>query len=211
MSAKTNFEFKALPYSYDELEPFIDQRTLEIHYSKHHKAYFDNFIGAIKNTDLESMTITEIFNNISHYSMLIRNNSGGYFNHTFYWESMKKPDGELPSDKLLNAINETFDSLDELKKQFLYTGKTRFGSGWAWLNLDNNGELFICSTPNQDNPLMNVNKDRGMPLLAMDVWEHAYYLKYENKRDDYMNAFWNVVNWNEVSKRYENALKLLLI
>jgi superoxide dismutase, Fe-Mn family len=203
------FEFKPLPYLYNALEPYIDSITVKIHYSKHHKAYYDNFINAIKGTEMESMDIMDIFKNISKYPVAVRNNSGGYFNHTFYWESMRAPGGSLPGGKLMEAITKTFGSLDAFKKQFSDAGKTRFGSGWAWLCLDEKGSLFICSTPNQDNPLMDIADKKGIPLLALDVWEHAYYLKYQNRRADYIDAFWNLINWEEVMSRYENALKSL--
>ena len=211
MVTTNKFEFQPLPYSYDALEPFIDKLTLEIHYGKHHKAYYENFITAIKGTEMESMDIMDIFRNISKNPMVVRNNSGGYFNHTFYWESMKGPGSVLPTGKLSEAITKTFTSFDEFKKQFSEAGKTRFGSGWAWLCLDNKGNLFICSTPNQDNPLMDIAERKGSPLLTMDVWEHAYYLKYQNKRPDYIEAFWNIVNWEEVAKRYDIALKSLVM
>ena len=207
MNTTNKFEFKALPYSYDALEPFIDKVTLEIHYGKHHKAYYDNFINAIKDTEMESMNINEIFRSISKYPMAVRNNSGGFFNHTFYWENMKAQGGNLSNGKLSEAIDKTFTSFDAFKKQFSDAGKTQFGSGWAWLCLDEKGNLFICSTPNQDNTLMDIAEKKGIPLLTMDVWEHAYYLKYQNKRPDYIDAFWNVVNWDEVDMRYEHALK----
>jgi len=207
MNATNKFEFQPLPYAYDALEPFIDKLTVEIHYSKHHKAYFDNFINAIKGTGAESMDIMDIFRNISKYPMPVRNNSGGYFNHTFYWESMKAKGGGLPTGKLSEAITSAFSSFEEFKKLFSDAGKTRFGSGWAWLCLDDKGNLFICSTPNQDNPLMDMAEKKGIPLLVMDVWEHAYYLKYQNRRPEYIEAFWNIVNWEEVARRYENALK----
>jgi Fe-Mn family superoxide dismutase len=211
MSTMNKFEFKPLPYSYDALEPSIDKQTVEIHYSKHHKAYFDNFMIAIKGTAMESMDIMDIIRNISKYPMAVRNNGGGYFNHTFYWEGMKAHGGGVPTGKLSEAVTKTFSSFDEFKKQFSDGGKTRFGSGWAWLCLDPKGTLFICSTPNQDNPLMDIAEKKGIPLLTMDVWEHAYYLKYKNKRPDYIDAFWNVVNWEEVARRYETALKSLNI
>lgn len=206
--AQNIFKFKPLPYAYDALEPYIDKLTVEIHYSKHHKAYFDNFMNAIKGTEMETMHIKDIFKNISKYPMAVRNNSGGYFNHTFYWESMKAHGGRMPIGELSVAIDKSFGSFDEFKKQFSEAGKTRFGSGWAWLCLDGNGDLFICSTPNQDNPLMDIAEKKGIPLLNMDVWEHAYYLKYQNRRTDYIEAFWNIVNWEKVSKRYEDALKI---
>ncbi len=206
MKAENKFEFKALPYAYDALEPYIDERTLEIHYGKHHKAYYDNFVAAIKGTEMESMDIKDIFKNMSKFPVAVRNNGGGYYNHTFYWEGMKAPGGDIPTGKLADAITKSFTSFDEFKKQFSDAGKTRFGSGWAWLSIDKKGELFVSSTPNQDNPLMDLAEKKGTPLLVMDVWEHAYYLKYQNKRPDYIDAFWNVVNWEEVGKRYEAAL-----
>lgn len=211
MNQTNKFELQPLPYAYDALEPSIDKLTVEIHYSKHHKAYYDNFINAVKETEMESMDIREIFRNISKYPIAARNNGGGYFNHTFYWESMKAPGGGLPTGKLSDAINKSFTSFDEFKKQFSEAGKTRFGSGWAWLSISDDGKLFISSTPNQDNPLMDIAEKKGIPLLVMDVWEHAYYLKYQNKRPDYIDAFWNIVNWEEVTRRFETALKSLNI
>lgn len=211
MSTINIFEFRPLPYSYEALEPFIDKQTVEIHYSKHHKAYYDNFLNAIKDTEMETMDITDIFKNISKYPAAVRNNGGGYYNHTFYWEGMKPKGGILPKGKLSEVISKTFGSFEEFKRQFSEAGKTRFGSGWAWLGIDNKGILFIYSTPNQDNPLMDISEKKGVPLLTMDVWEHAYYLKYQNKRPDYVDAFWNVVNWEEVTRRYETALKALNI
>ena len=207
MNSTNNFQFEALPYSYDALEPYIDKLTMEIHYSKHHKAYYDNFLNAIKDTEMESMEMKDILKNISKYPTAVRNNGGGYFNHTFFWASMKSKGGGLPTGNLSEAINKSFTSFDEFKKQFSEAAKTRFGSGWAWLCLDENKKLFICSTPNQDNPLMDIAEKKGAILLTLDVWEHAYYLKYQNKRPDYIDAFWNVVNWDMVAKRYEAELK----
>jgi Fe-Mn family superoxide dismutase len=205
---KTNtYEFKALPYAYDALEPYIDKLTVEIHYGKHQKVYFDNFITAIKGTQMESMDIIQILRNISKFPVAVRNNGGGYFNHTFYWEGMAASGGGIPTGNLAVAITKSFTSFDEFKKQFSDAGKTRFGSGWAWLCMNEKGKLFIISTPNQDNPFMDLTEQKGIPLLVLDVWEHAYYLKYQNKRADYIDAFWNVVNWTEVAKRYEKALK----
>ncbi len=206
MTTINKFEFPQLPYAFDALEPFIDKQTMEIHYGKHHKAYFDNFGNAIKGTELESKTIEEIFANISKYPAAVRNNGGGFYNHVIYWESMKLNSGKL-SAKLQTAINKTFGSIDELKKLFLDAGKTRFGSGWSWLSVNDKGELFVSSTPNQDNPLMDVAEKKGTPILAMDVWEHAYYLKYQNRRPDYVEAFWNIINWELVSKKYEALVK----
>lgn len=209
MKQTEKFEFQQLPYAYDALEPFIDKLTLEIHYGRHHKAYYDNFMNAIKGTEMESMDINDIFKNISKYPVAVRNNSGGYFNHTFYWKNMKANGGGKPTGKLAESIDKSFTSFDEFKKQFSDAGKTRFGSGWAWLSLDDKANLFVSSTPNQDNPLMDTAEKKGIPLLTMDVWEHAYYLKYQNKRPDYIEAFWNVINWEEVALRYEAALKNL--
>jgi Fe-Mn family superoxide dismutase len=208
MNMKTinKFEFPKLPYAYDALEPFIDKMTMEVHYSKHHKGYFDKFTDAIKGTAMEDMTIEEIFNNVSKFPAGVRNNGGGFYNHVIYWENMS-PESGAPSAKLSAAIENKFGSLDNLKKEFSDAGKTRFGSGWAWLSVDNEGNLFVSSTPNQDNPLMDVSEKRGAPILAMDVWEHAYYLKYQNKRPDYIEAFWNVINWKVVSERYESLVK----
>ncbi|PKO97542.1 MAG: superoxide dismutase [Bacteroidetes bacterium HGW-Bacteroidetes-7] len=206
MKTLNKFEFPQLPYAYDALEPFIDKMTMEIHYSKHHKAYFDNFVAAIKGTEMESKTIEEIFANMSKYPVGVRNNGGGFYNHVIYWENMKVNGGKA-SAKLEAAIVKKFGSMDEFKKQFSDAGKTRFGSGWAWLSVDEKGELFVSSTANQDNPLMDVADKKGMPILGMDVWEHAYYLKYQNKRPDYIEAFWSVINWDVVSKRYEQLAK----
>lgn len=200
------FEFPQLPYSFDALEPYIDKLTVEIHYSKHQKAYFDNFVNAIKGTDLENKSIEDIFANISKQSPAVRNNGGGFYNHVLYWENMKVNESK-PSAKLAAAIDKSFTSIDELKKLFTEAGKTRFGSGWAWLSVDKDGNLFVSSTPNQDNPLMDIADKKGTPILAMDVWEHAYYLKYQNKRPDYIDAFWSIINWDVVSKRYEAIVK----
>jgi len=195
--------FKPLPFALDALEPSIDKQTVDIHYNKHHKTYFDNFIKAIKGTEMESMSIDSIFRNVSHYPVSVRNNGGGYFNHMLYWENMKAEGSGMPSGSLLAAITKTYNTFDEFKKQFSDAGKSRFGSGWVWLCMDISKNLFICSTPNQDNPLMDLADKKGTPLLVMDVWEHAYYLKYQNKRADYIDAFWNVVNWEEVAKRFQ--------
>lgn len=206
MTTINKLEFHNLPYAYDALEPFIDKMTMEIHHSKHHKAYYDNMMNAVKGTEMESKTIEEVFANMSKYPAAVRNNGGGYYNHNLYWEVMKVNGGK-PSAKLEAAIVKTFGSMDELKKQFTDAGKTRFGSGWAWLSVDKDGKLFVSSTPNQDNPLMDVAEKHGTPILGMDVWEHAYYLKYQNKRPDYTEAFWNVINWEAVSKKYDSIVK----
>lgn len=206
MTTINKLEFHNLPYAYDALEPFIDKMTMEIHHSKHHKAYYDNMMNAVKGTDMEGKTLEEVFANMSKYPAAVRNNGGGYYNHNLYWEIMKVNGGK-PSAKLETAIMKTFGSMDELKKQFTDAGKTRFGSGWAWLSVDKDGNLFVSSTPNQDNPLMDVADKKGTPILGMDVWEHAYYLKYQNKRPDYTEAFWSVINWEAVSKKYDSIVK----
>jgi Fe-Mn family superoxide dismutase len=200
------FEFPALPYAYDALEPYIDARTMEIHYDKHHRAYFTNFLNAIKGTPLESMTITEIFASMSKQTDAVRNNGGGFYNHIVFWNNLGKG-SSAASPELSAAITKTFGSFDKFKETFNTAAKTRFGSGWAWLYLNSDKTLAVGSTPNQDNPLMDISPVKGTPLLTLDVWEHAYYLKYQNKRADYIDAFWNVVNWDEVNKRYVAALK----
>jgi Fe-Mn family superoxide dismutase len=199
------FEFKPLPYAYDALEPYIDKTTMEIHYSRHHRAYYDNFLKAISGTGLEEKTLPEIFAEMYKYPVAIRNNGGGYYNHELFWDNMA-PNGVAMSTGFINQLTKKFGSVEKFKEDFAAAGMTRFGSGWAWLSVDADGELFISSTPNQDNPLMDVSEKRGTPLLAMDVWEHAYYLKYQNKRVDYISAFWNVINWNVVEERYNKAV-----
>jgi len=199
-------EFPALPYAYDALEPYIDARTMEIHYDRHHRAYFTNFVNAIKGTPLEGMAITDIFSSISKQPDAVRNNGGGYYNHIFFWNSLAAKSAG-PSVELSAALEKTFGSFDKFKEAFSTAAKTRFGSGWAWLYLNSDKNLTVGSTPNQDNTLMDISPVKGTPLLTIDVWEHAYYLKYQNKRADYIDAFWNVVNWEEVNKRYQEALK----
>jgi Fe-Mn family superoxide dismutase len=199
-------EFPALPYGYDALEPYIDARTMEIHYDKHHRAYYTNFVNAIKGTPLEKMTVLEIFASMSKHSDAVRNNGGGYYNHVFFWKNMGKGSAS-PSKELSDAITKTFGSFDKFKDAFNTAAKTRFGSGWAWLYVTSDKKLAVGSTPNQDNPLMDISPIKGTPLLTLDVWEHAYYLKYQNKRADYVDAFWNVINWDEVSNRYKEAAK----
>jgi superoxide dismutase, Fe-Mn family len=194
----------ALAYGFDALEPHIDAQTMQIHHDRHHQAYVDNLNKALAGTDGENKTIEELMANISAYPMGVRNNGGGHFNHSLFW-SILAPGGSAPSGKLADAINATFGSLDGLKEKMNTAGATRFGSGWAWLSVSG-GNLVVSSTPNQDNPLMDVAEVKGTPILGIDVWEHAYYLKYQNKRPDYLNAIWNVINWAEVAKRYEAAL-----
>ena len=199
-------EFPALPYAYDALEPYIDARTMEIHYDKHHRAYFTNYVNAVKGTPLEGMAVTEVFASMSKQSDAVRNNGGGYYNHIFFWNNLAAKSAG-PSAGLSAAISKSFGSFDKFKETFSTAGKTRFGSGWAWLYLNSDKNLVVGSTPNQDNPLMDISTVKGTPVLTLDVWEHAYYLKYQNKRADYIDAFWNVVNWEEVNKRYTAALK----
>ncbi|MFU8844561.1 MAG: superoxide dismutase [Bacteroidales bacterium] len=197
-----------LPYAYDALEPFIDKMTMDIHYNRHHKGYFNNFLKAISGTEWEKMSIDEIFRHMSKAPTNVRNNGGGYYNHNLFWENMAPAGkGGEPSDELMQAIISAFGDFDAFMQQFGLAASTRFGSGWAWLNLDQKGTLFISSTPNQDNPLMDVVEKQGIPILGLDVWEHAYYLKYQNRRSDYIEGFWNIVNWNVVNDRYNKALK----
>jgi Fe-Mn family superoxide dismutase len=192
-----------LPYEYSALEPFIDAQTMEIHHSRHHKAYVDNLNKAIEGTDAENLSLEELMRNIDKYPAAVRNNGGGHFNHSLFWQVLGN-NGSQPSAKLAAAIEE-FGGMDALKEKVNAAGATRFGSGWAWVCV-NNGKLEVCSTPNQDNPLMPNSGCNGTPIFGIDVWEHAYYLKYQNKRPDYLAAIWSVVNWDEVSKRYEAAL-----
>jgi Fe-Mn family superoxide dismutase len=199
-------EFPALPYSYDALEPYIDARTVEIHYDRHHRAYFTNFMNAIKGTALENSSIEKIFAEVSKAGDAVRNNGGGFYNHVIYWENLGKGTSG-PSPELSAAIIKAFGSFEKFKEAFSNSAKTRFGSGWAWLVLTPDKNLAVGSTPNQDNPLMDISSFKGIPLLTIDVWEHAYYLKYQNKRADYVDAFWNIVNWEEVNRRYREALK----
>jgi len=199
-------EFPALPYAYNALEPHIDARTMEIHYDKHHRAYYTNFVNATKGTPLEEMAITDIFASVSKQTDAVRNNGGGYYNHLLFWNNLSAGSAG-PSPEVSAAITKTFGSFDKFREAFNTAAKTRFGSGWAWLYLNADKNLAVGSTPNQDNPLMDVSLVKGTPLLTLDVWEHAYYLKYQNKRADYIDAFWNVVNWEEVGKRYQQALK----
>ncbi len=193
----------ALDYGFDALEPHIDAQTMQIHHDKHHQAYVDNLNKALAGTDGEHKTLEELMANISAYPMAVRNNGGGHYNHTLFWKVLG-PNGGQPSGDLANAINEAFGSLDGLKEKMNNAGITRFGSGWAWL-IVKDGKLEVTSTPNQDNPLMDVADVKGHPILGLDVWEHAYYLKYQNKRPDYLSAIWNVINWEEVDRRYKAA------
>lgn len=196
------FTLPSLPYSADALEPHIDTRTMEIHHGKHHLAYVTNLNKAIENTNADKMSIEKLMENISKFPMAVRNNGGGHYNHSLFWTVMSPHAGGAPSGKLADAINTAFISFDEFKKKFAEAGTGRFGSGWVWLIKNSDGHLEITSTPNQDNPLMDIAEVRGYPVLGLDVWEHAYYLKYQNQRADYINAWWNVVNWDAATKRF---------
>lgn len=199
------FELPKLPYDYNALEPHIDAKTMEIHHSKHHQAYVTNLNTAIAGTDAENLSIEDICANISKYPVAVRNNGGGHYNHSLFWTVMGKGKGGTPSGALADAINAAFGSFDEFKTKFATAGATRFGSGWAWLVVGADKKLAVTSTPNQDNPLMDIAEVKGTPILGMDVWEHAYYLHYQNRRPDYIAAFWNVVNWEEVARRLQKA------
>lgn len=204
MVPAADLKFNVLPYAYNALEPVIDSKTVEIHYDRHHRGYYNNFMNAIKGTELEKMPISRIFANITSQSDAVRNNAGGFFNHVLYWQNMSPDGGGVPSGDLAIAINTAFGDFQTFVTKFSDAGKSRFGSGWAWLAIDlNTGELFITSTANQDNPLMNNVERRGIPILALDVWEHAYYLNYQNKRADYITAFWTKVNWPDIEAKYK--------
>lgn len=195
------FTLPALPYAPDALEPHIDAQTMQIHHGKHHQAYVDNLNKAIAGTEHENKTIEQLIAAAGKISPAVRNNGGGHWNHSFFWEILKKDGGGSPSGKLAEAINTSFGTFDAFKEKLNNAGMTRFGSGWAWL-IVKDGKLEVTSTPNQDNPLMDVAEVKGTPILGVDVWEHAYYLKYQNKRADYLNAFWNVVNWKKVEEHF---------
>lgn len=197
------FELPQLPYAYDALEPYIDKETMQIHHTKHHQAYVNNLNNALEGKEGEGLSLLDLMSTISKYPAAVRNNGGGHYNHDLFWKIMK-PGGSELNGKLLDAINGTFGNLDELKKQFNQAAVTRFGSGWAWLVVSG-GKLLVTSTPNQDNPLMDIAEIKGTPILGLDVWEHAYYLKYQNRRPEYADNWWNVVNWEEVSARFEKA------
>jgi Fe-Mn family superoxide dismutase len=198
------FELPSLPYALNALEPHIDARTMEIHHGKHHNAYVTNLNAAIAGTDLEGKSLEELMK-VAGSNAAVRNNGGGHWNHSLFWQILSPAGGGLPTGELAAAIDAKFGSFDAFKEAFNKAGATRFGSGWAWLCVDTKKELCVCSSPNQDNPLMDVSDCPGTPILGLDVWEHAYYLHYQNRRPDYIAAFWNLVNWEEVSKRYAAA------
>lgn len=197
-----SFTLPKLPYSYDALEPHIDARTMEIHHTKHHNAYTTNLNSAIAGTELEGKSIEDILRNLDMNNNAVRNNGGGFFNHNLFWETMSPNKGGKPAGELGKAIDESFGSFDAFKESFSKAAATRFGSGWAWLCVHKGGRLEICSTPNQDNPLMPNTGCEGYPILGLDVWEHAYYLNYQNRRPDYIQAFFNVVNWDKVAELF---------
>lgn len=197
-----SFELPKLSYAYNALEPYIDSQTMEIHHSKHHAAYTNNLNAAIQGTALESQTIEEILANISAHPVAVRNNGGGFYNHNLFWEVMAPGGSKLPEGDLLKAIDAAFGSYQNFKEAFTKAALTRFGSGWAWLVKQGDG-LVISSTPNQDNPIMDLAEVKGIPVLGVDVWEHAYYLKYQNRRPDYVEAFFNLINWDEVARRFK--------
>jgi len=199
------FELEALPYAADALEPHIDKTTMEIHHDRHHQAYVDNLNKAIAGTDAENLSLLDIIKNVSKYSAAVRNNGGGHYNHSLFWKVLGPNAGGTPAGELADAINATFGSFDELKKQLQAAGATRFGSGWAWLIVGADGKLAVTSTPNQDNPLMDVAEVKGTPILGIDVWEHAYYLKFQNKRPAYLEEIFNVINWDAVAQNYAAA------
>lgn len=201
------FELPQLPYAYDALEPHFDARTMEIHHTKHHAAYTNNLNAALAGTPGEGKSILEILENISQYPVAVRNNGGGYWNHNLFWKVLTPNGGGEPTGhmNIHKAIERDFGSFQAFKDEFSKAAMTRFGSGWAWLCTDDGDRLFITSTPNQDNPLMDIAERKGTPILGLDVWEHAYYLHYQNRRNEFVEAFWNLVNWHEVTQRYNDA------
>jgi Fe-Mn family superoxide dismutase len=201
------FELPQLAYAHAALEPHIDTKTMEIHHGKHHQAYVTNLNAAITGTDAENLSIEEICKNISKYPMAVRNNGGGHYNHSLFWTVMAPNAGGNPKGALAAAMESDLGGFEKFKTDFSQAGATRFGSGWAWLCVKADGKLAVCSTPNQDNPLMDIADCKGTPILGMDVWEHAYYLNYQNRRPDYMAAFFNVINWDKVAELYALATK----
>ncbi len=200
------FTLAPLPYPSDALEPHFDQTTMEIHHDRHHNTYVTNLNNAVAGTEMEGVSLEDLVKNISKYPAPIRNNGGGHWNHTFFWSILSATGGGEPVGDLATAINAKFGSLTALKDEFKKAALGRFGSGWAWLCIDTKGELCVCSSPNQDNPLMDVSDCKGTPIIGLDVWEHAYYLKFQNKRPDYVDAFWNVVDWNKAEANYQAAI-----
>ncbi len=202
-----SFTLPALPYDFSALEPHIDTKTMEIHHGKHHQAYVTNLNNAIAGTEMEGKSLEELMSNISKYPAAVRNNGGGHFNHSLFWQILAPNAGGAPTGKLAEAIDAELGGFEKFKEDFTKAAVTRFGSGWAWLCVKADGKLCVCSSPNQDNPLMDVAECPGTPILGLDVWEHAYYLHYQNRRPDYITAFFNLINWAEVSRRFEAAKK----
>ncbi len=200
-----SFQLPKLPYSYDALEPYIDARTMEIHHSKHHNGYTTNLNNAVEGSNLEGKSILDILHNLDLANGAVRNNGGGFYNHDLFWKVMSPNGGGAATGEVAAAINEAFGSFDGFKEAFAKAAATRFGSGWAWLCVHKGGKVEVCSTANQDNPLMPDMDCSGTPVLGLDVWEHAYYLNYQNRRPDYINAFFNVINWEEVNRRYADG------
>jgi len=199
-----SFKLPELPYAYDALEPYFDTRTMEIHHTKHHAAYTNNLNNLVAGTDADKLSIEEIFAQVSKYPVGVRNNGGGYYNHNIFWTILSPNGGGKPVGELLKAIERDFGSFEAFKEKFSTAAATRFGSGWAWLTVAD-GKLTVSSSPNQDNPLMDISEVKGTPILNIDVWEHAYYLHYQNRRPDYIEAFWSIVNWDEVARRLAEA------
>ncbi len=197
------YKLPDLSFDYSALEPHIDAKTMEIHHSKHHNAYTNNFNKALEDNAIETESLEKLFMNISRLPIAVKNNGGGYFNHSLFWEVMSPSGGGAPQGKILSAIENSFNSFEEFQNLFNQAATTQFGSGWAWLIVDENKNLKVTNTSNQDNPLMDTSAIKGVPILCLDVWEHAYYLKYQNKRPDYINAWWNVVNWQAVERKFE--------
>lgn len=206
LSVSAQFVQKPLPYAYNALEPYIDVATMEIHYSKHHAGYVKNLNDALKGKPEEKMTLQQLFSKVSALPVVVRNNAGGHYNHEMFWSVLTPEKNTKPSADLLKAITDKFGSLENLKQKLNQAAISRFGSGWVWLYVSAENKLDISTTANQDNPLMDDAQNKGIPILCIDVWEHAYYLKYQNKRADYLSAIWNIINWNEVSTRYHAAL-----
>lgn len=205
-----NYTLPELPYAYDALEPYFDSLTMNIHHQRHHQGYVNKLNKALEGTDAEDETLENILRNISKYGSAVRNNGGGHYNHSLFWEILSPFAKTVPDGNLADKINSLFGSLEKFKEQFIEAGLTQFGSGWAWLFVKYNGTIGITSTANQDNPLMDTNiTNQGFPIMGVDVWEHAYYLKYQNKRADYLDAFWKVMDWNAVEKKYEEVLSKL--
>ena len=201
----SKFELPALPYDFNALEPYIDARTMEIHHGKHHGGYVAKLNAAVEGTEMEGLSLEELLQNVSKYPVGVRNNGGGHFNHSLFWTVMSPNKGGEPTGELADKINSVFGSFSDFKDRFSTAAANRFGSGWAWLLVTNN-TLVITSTPNQDNPIMDIAEVKGTPILGLDVWEHAYYLKYQNRRPEYISNFWNVVNWDEVARRFKEAM-----